>query len=182
MGSRLALMNLLLGSSHGTLRGNVEGLGIEEALFVPPGGYRSIIGTLKHAAAWSHVYCSFAFDAKPRGWAELDWPQGQRETVIQSQVYVEDVVAWLDAAHRRWLAALANATEEQLDELRLLHWGESAPLFDIILRIANHHVYHAGEINQLRSIYKGEAWEEGEEVEENNAPSADHRVVPPWKA
>ncbi len=29
---------------------NVEKLTVEEALFVPEGGYRSILGTLKHAA------------------------------------------------------------------------------------------------------------------------------------
>ena len=47
--------------------------------------------------------------------------------------------------------------------------------------IATHHVYHAGEINQLLSIHRHEAWEEGEEVEENLAPSEGHRVIPPWR-
>lgn len=41
-------------------------------------------------------------------------------------------------------------------------------LLDIDRLIENHHIYHAGEINQLLSIYRHEAWEEGEEVEENN--------------
>ncbi len=181
MESRLSLMSFLLDSAYTTLRQNAEHLGLDEALFVPQCGYRSVLGTLKHAAAWSHVYHSFAFDALPQKWSQLDWPYGVRDTVVKSQTYVDDVIAWMDAAHHKWQASLQGVTEEQLVELHALHWGESAPLFDIITRIAGHHLYHAGEINQLRSIYKGEAWEEGEEVEENNVPSAGHRVIPPWR-
>jgi hypothetical protein len=33
--------------------------------------------------------------------------------------------------------------------------------------IAAHHIYHAGELNQVLSIYRDAAWEEGEEVEDN---------------
>jgi hypothetical protein len=181
MESRLSLMSFLLDSAYTTLRQNAEHLGLDEALFVPRGGYRSVLGTLKHAAAWSHVYHSFAFDTNPCKWSQLDWPHGARDTVVKSQAYVDDVIAWMDVAHQKWQASLQGVAEGQLVELHSLHWGESAPLFDIITRIAGHHLYHAGEINQLRSIYKGEAWEEGEEVEENNAPSAGHRVIPPWR-
>jgi hypothetical protein len=46
--------------------------------------------------------------------------------------------------------------------------------------VAHHHVYHAGEINQLLAIVRGEAWEEGEEVEENHISTLGHRVTPPW--
>ena len=54
------------------LADNVCGLRIDEALFVPPGGYRSTLGTLKHIAGWSHVYRSYAFDAEPRHWEHID--------------------------------------------------------------------------------------------------------------
>ena len=182
MKSRLSILSILLDSAFMSVRENVAGLGLEEALFVPSGAYRSILGTLKHVAAWSHVYYSFVFDESPRGWQAVAWPQNLRETIMKSQAYVDDVIAWMDNASQRWQTSLANITEEQLDELHLLHWGDSAPLFEIILRVANHYCYHAGEINQLRSIYKGEAWEEGEEVEENNISSIGHRVVPPWRA
>ena len=57
-----------------------------------------------------------------------------------------------------------------------MYWGEEAPLFDIVSMIARHHVYHAGELNQVLSIFRGEAWEEGEEVEENNISTVGHRV------
>jgi hypothetical protein len=45
------------------------------------GGYRSILGILKHTAGWSHVYHSYAFDATPRHSNAVDWPRGLRDTV-----------------------------------------------------------------------------------------------------
>jgi len=64
----------VLDPAFAVLTGNLKGLTLQEALFVPPGGYRSIIGTLKHTAAWSHVYRSYAFDASPISWSHLEWP------------------------------------------------------------------------------------------------------------
>ena len=179
---RLALAKSLLDSGHRVFSQNVQHVSLDEALFVPSGGFRSILGTIKHAAAWSHVYRSFAFDQEPVGWRQLDWPDGARDTIVKSRAYLDAVISWMDLAHRRWLEDLAQTTEEQLDEPRPLHWGDSLPLFDIVALIAHHHAYHAGEINQILSICRGEAWEEGEEVEENNVSTVGHRVIPPWKA
>ncbi len=146
-----------------------------------PGGYRSTLGMLKHIAGWSHVYRSYAFDAVPRHWAQLDWPRGLRDTIVPSQEYLDEVVAWAQAAHADWRRYLGGLSDDAaLDELCHLHWGELRPLFDIVETIARHHVYHAGEINLLLSIVRAEAWEEFEEVEENHISTVGHRVRPPW--
>jgi hypothetical protein len=181
MRSRLELTRCLLEHAFRVMTGHLDGLTLEEALFVPKDGYRSVLGTLKHAAGWSHVYRSYAFDPAPKHWNELDWPSGLRDTVIKSRSYVGDVIAWFELSHQQWIDSLSSTTEDQLDELRPLHWGEKAPLYDIVVMIAGHHIYHAGELNQVLSICRGEAWEEGEEVEENNVSTIGHRVVPPWK-
>jgi hypothetical protein len=181
MRSRLELTRYLLEHAFRVMTGHLDNLTLEEALFVPKDGYRSALGTLKHAAGWSHVYRSYAFDPAPRHWNELDWPSGLRDTVIKSQSYMGDVIAWFELSHQQWIDSLSSITEDQLDELRPLHWGEKAPLYDIVVMIAGHHIYHAGELNQVLSICRGEAWEEGEEVEENNVSTVGHRVVPPWK-
>ncbi len=76
-----------------------RGLRIDEALFVPYGGYRSTLGTLKHIAGWSHVYRSYAFQRQPKHWAQIDWPRGLRETVESSQSYLDEVIGWAEAAH-----------------------------------------------------------------------------------
>lgn len=178
--SRVELALHLLDHAHGVLRDNVASISLDEALLVPDGGYRSILGTLKHAAAWSHVYRSFAFDPEPTPWNDLEWPGGLRDTVEISRDYLDEVISWFHLSHALWMQSLGGVEDEQLDLPRPLHWGQTAPLFDTVVVIAGHHIYHAGEINQLLAISRGEAWEEGEEVEENHISTIGHRVRPPW--
>ena len=180
MPSKVEMTQQVLEHAYRAMKDNLRNVTLEEALFVPVGGYRSILGTLKHAAGWSHVYRSYAFDPEPKDWAQIDWPQGLRETILPSEAYFHEVIAWFDDAHRRWLENLGQVSDDQLDELHPLHWGERVPLFEIVVRITGHHLYHAGELNQVLSICRGEAWEEGEQVEENNISTTGHRVRPPW--
>jgi hypothetical protein len=178
--SKLDLAISILESSYGYMMRHLENITLDEAFFIPEGGYRSVVGTLKHAAGWSHVYRSYAFDEDPRHWKEVDWPFGLRDTVEKSEAYVSAIVEWFQEAHHQWIRDLKVLEDEQVEERHKLHWGEEAPLFDIVAMIGRHHVYHAGELNQVLSIYRGEAWEEGEEVEENNISTIGHRVKPPW--
>jgi hypothetical protein len=127
MSSRLELTHHLLDYAYQTMEGHFSGLSLGEALFVPQGGYRSILGTLKHAAGWSLVYRSYAFDPQPKHWELLDWPQGLRDTIIKSEPYLQKVIAWFDDSHRRWLADLSRMTEDQLDEPRPFPWGDVLP-------------------------------------------------------
>jgi hypothetical protein len=181
MRTRIDLTLHMLDSAFGVLSDNLKNLTLAEALYSPPNCYRSIIGTIKHTAGWSHVYRSYAFDAAPVHWRGLDWPHGLRDTIIKSDAYLADLIAWLNLSHQLWQQDLGRAREEELDQPRPVHWGATMPLFDIVRLIAHHHVYHAGEINQLLAIYRQESWEEGEEVEENHISSEGHRVIPPWK-
>jgi len=178
MRSRVHLTRDMLEGAYQVMILNVENVALEEALFVPEGGYRSIIGTLKHAAGWSHVYHSFAFDQRPVHWKEVDWPHGLRDTIIASEEYLADVIEWFKVSHQKWTHVLDRVSDEQLEEHRSSPWGQKTPLFDIAVRVARHNVYHAGELNQVLSIVRGESWDEGEEVEENNVSTIGHRVKP----
>lgn len=178
--SKIDLAIDYLDASYRVMMSHFDGLSLEEALFVPDGGYRSVLGTLKHAAAWSHVYRSYAFEKDPKHWLDLDWPRGLIDKVHKSDAYLNEVIDWFSDAQQLWVEDLQSLQDEDLFELRPLHWGEEAQLFDIVGMIARHHVYHAGELNQILSIQRGEAWEEGEEVEENNIDTKGHRVKPPW--
>jgi hypothetical protein len=46
--------------------------------------------------------------------------------------------------------------------------------------IAGHELYHAGELNAILAIERGQAWEYTEEVEENHLSTAGHRLRPDW--
>lgn len=180
MTSSRDLLLHFLDSGHAMVIANVKDVSLDEMLFVPTGGYRSMLGTLKHIAGWSAVYRSYAFDEHPRHWARTDWPRGLRDTIDPSRDYIDEVIAWFDRAHDDWTRSLSAIDDNDTDALHALHWGERRPLGEIVVMIANHHVYHAGEINQILSIARGEAWEETEEVEENHVSTAGHRVWPPW--
>jgi Protein of unknown function (DUF664) len=150
---------------------------LDEALD-PAGGYRSILGIAKHAAAWSAVYYSYAFEPTPRPWDATDWPRGLRDRIEASPAYLGEVLAWFDRTYQRWLASLAGV--DDLDTPRPVHWGGTAPLSGIVAMVAGHWAYHAGEINAILAIRRGQAWEYGEEVEENHITTVGHRLRPAW--
>jgi uncharacterized damage-inducible protein DinB len=156
---------------------NVADIALDEAL-ESAGGLRSILGLLKHTAAWTAVYHSFAFDDVPTSWDETDWPRGLRERIDPSERYLGEVLEWFEQGSREWLISIDQPID--LDELRPVHWGDSWPLRDIVAYVAAHWTYHAGEINMILAVRRGEAWEYGEHVEENHISTIGHSVRRPW--
>lgn len=166
-----------LDAARQTFLDNVDAITLEEALDAG-GGFRSILGLIKHTAGWTEVYRSFAFDEPPRGWTEIAWPRGLRQRIDPSQAYVDEVRMWFDRVSGAWLAAVEAPLD--LDELRPMHWGDTWTLGEIVAYVAAHCSYHAGEINAILAIRRGEAWEYGEHVEENHISTFGHSVRRPW--
>ncbi len=178
MGAEHRLARTVLDEARRTFLDEVRELTVEEALDAA-NGYRSIVGVMKHVAAWAEVYRSFAFDAEPRDWDHTDWPRGLRDRIEASRDYVDEVLAWFEGTAERWLAEIDDAVD--LDGDRPVHWGGTLPLGEIVSTVAAHWTYHAGEVNEILALRRGEAWEDGEEVEENHIDTSGHRVRPPWK-
>jgi hypothetical protein len=177
MSSEHAVARSTLEAARLMFTSNVEGIALGEALDTA-GGFRSIMGLIKHTAGWTAVYRSFAFDAVPRSWKEIDWPRGLRERLEPSVDYLQELLAWFDTVSNDWLGALRDDID--LDESRPVHWGETWPLRDIIACLAAHWAYHAGEINLILVVRRSEAWEYGEHVEENHISTIGHNVRRPW--
>ncbi len=177
MSSEETFARSMLGWAHGMLTSNIEGISIDEALEAA-GGYRSILGILKHVAGWNAVYYSYAFEPEPRHWEQTDWPRGLRDRIEPTGEYLQELVDWFESVYGRWLQALP--TVDDFGTRRSLHWGDTAAVRDIVVLVAAHWLYHAGEINAILAIRRGEAWEHMEEVEENHIDTVGHRVRPPW--
>ena len=177
MGAEHRLARAMLQEAHQTFVDNLSDVPIEQALSAA-GGYRSIVGLAKHVAGWSAVYHSYAFDETPRHWEAIDWPRGLRDRIEPTETYLEEIIAWFERTHERWLSSVEEPAD--LDLPRPVHWGGTAPLCEIVAMMAGHHCYHAGEINMILAIDRGEAWEYSEEVEENHISTAGHGVRPPW--
>jgi hypothetical protein len=179
MGARVANARATLEHTRLLFTNNVRSLTLDEALFAA-GGYRSILGVLKHMGGWIHVYWSYAFEPAPRHWDRTSWPRGLRDTVDATRDYLDEVIAWVDAGLQAWIDALAPLDEDAMEQTRPLHWGGTAPLAQIATMIDHEVMYHTGELNMLLSIARAEAWEYTEEVEENHISTFGHGVRPPW--
>ena len=177
VGEEHLLARAVLDEAFTVFDDNVRDLTLEEFLDAQA-GYRSILGLTKHTAGWTHVYQSYAFEHPARPWEQIDWPRGLRDTIDPSDDYAREVLDWLRASFDTWRDAVAEPTD--LASVRPLHWGDEAPLREIVAMVAGHTTYHAGEINEILAIRRGEAFEIGEEVEENHIDTEGHRVRPIW--
>jgi hypothetical protein len=179
MTSDLAVVRSNIRLARGMFAGQVRNLPLDDALFAA-GGWRSGLGVLKHLGGWLHVYYSYAFEAEPRHWAQTSWPRGLREEVDASAEYLGEVVRWIEEAFAKWDVAISEMLEGTLGEKRPLHMGISVPLSDIVNLQMQHVAFHLGEFNMLLSIKREEAWEWGEEVEENHIDTFGHGVRAHW--
>jgi hypothetical protein len=168
---------LTLEEAHRTFVENIRDISLEEALD-PAGGYRSVLGIAKHVAGWSDVYHSYAFEPHPRHWVEAQWPGGLRDRIEPTESYLAEVIGWFDRTYQRWRRSVGGAHD--LHEPRPVHWGNTPPLVDIVVMVAGHWTYHAGEANAILAILRQQAWEYTEEVEENHILTAGHGVRPSW--
>ena len=157
----------------------VKGLELDDARFAA-GGWRSGLGVLKHTAAWLEVYRSYAFEPQPRHWKQASWPRGLLDEVELSRDYLDEVINWADGELMAWEAALAALEPGSLAEQRPAHWGGTLPLAGIVVVAMQHVAFHLGEFNMLLSIHRGEAWEWGEEVEENHIDTFGQGVRADW--
>jgi hypothetical protein len=156
---------------------NVRDLTLEEFLDAQA-GYRSILGLTKHTAGWTHVYQSYAFESRRVPGTRSTGRAACATRSIRAMTTAREVLAWLRASFDTWRDAVAEPTD--LASVRPLHWGDEAPLREIVAMVAGHITYHAGEINEILAIRRGEAFEIGEEVEENHIATEGHRVRPVW--
>lgn len=179
MGTDVSFGRGMVVAARQMFEGQVKSVSLDEALFAA-GGWRSGLGVLKHIGGWLHVYHSYAFEPDPKHWAQTSWPRGLREEIDPSPEYFAEVVDWIRQGFDAWDSALAPIEAGTLDEARPAHFGGKLPL-SMLLGIQMFHVnFHLGEFNMLLSIKRDEAWEWGEEVEENHIDTFGHGLRGNW--
>lgn len=131
-----------------SLLGNLRTVEPEEWDWVPAGGQRSIRDIVQHVGKCTYMYENHAF-----GDASLDWddPLAVGSDAIGDPA---SAIAWLREGHARLRARIASLTDGELDRLRMAPWDELKPTRWIVEMMILHDVYHAGEINHLRSIQR----------------------------
>jgi hypothetical protein len=131
----------------------------EDWLWIPPGGNRTIRDIVQHVGGCRLMYHDHAFAG-----ATLTWD----DPLVEGTGTLADVtsaIAWLRAGHERLRRAVAALNDAELPRPRMSNWGEPKETRWIIVAMIEHDLYHAGEINHLRSLHHGAdhwAYETGE--------------------
>jgi uncharacterized damage-inducible protein DinB len=124
---------------------------------VPPGASRSIRDIVLHIGACKYVYDNHAF-----GDAALSWDSKLVNPWPDTEPHMTEVVEWLQGGHRRLRHHIADLVDEDLEVPRRASWGQDYPTRWLINKMIQHDLYHAGEINHIRSLLTRDdswAWE-----------------------
>lgn len=111
----------------------------------------SICDIALHTGA-KYMYVDRAFGEATLEWGDIKPPQSRS---------IEDVLAWLDEAHRLMTEGLASLDDDALlEEQRQAPWRTPMRRVALITMITNHDLYHSGEINRQRALIRGaEGWD-----------------------
>jgi uncharacterized damage-inducible protein DinB len=155
----LQLLYLLDEAFDGTtewhsLLGNLRSVTPEDWLWVPPGGERSIRDIVGHVGGCKLMYYDYAFGAGTHTW---DDPLVKGDEPLAT---IDSAVAWLREVQERLRSTIARLDDDELLRPRKTNWGETAETRWIIAVMIQHDLYHAGEINHLRSLrQRSDRWE-----------------------
>lgn len=134
------------GTAWHSLLGNLRSVAPEDWTWLPAGGHRSIRDLVQHVGGCKYMYENHAF-----GDASLTWdhPLVDGEGVLTS---LETVMPWLREGQERLRQSIAGLSDAELLRPRRTNWGELKETRWIIGVMIEHDLYHAGEINHIRSL------------------------------
>ena len=134
------------GPAWHSLLGNLSSLTPEDWQWVPPGGQRAIRDIVQHVGGCKFMYHNHAF-----GDAQLTWDD-PRVAGGDALTTVASAIGWLREGQERLRRGIADLDDEDLLLPRMTNWGEPKETRWIIAVMIQHDLYHAGEINHIRSL------------------------------
>ncbi len=132
---------------------------------VLPGADRTIEKIVLHVGSCKVMYDDYAFGPGTLFWTDREvepWPAGTAP--------MPETIEWLGNVHERLVAHIATLSDDDLAGMRLTNWGERRETRWIVSTMAQHDLYHAGEINHIRSLLSGDdRWQFERETSESAA-------------
>ncbi len=118
----------------------------------PERAVRTIEAITLHVGSCKVMYDDYAFGAGSLTWLDPEvqpWPDGEAP--------MTETIRWLTGAHERLVEHVsALPDDDALEAARPTNWGERRPTRWIVAALITHDAYHAGEINHLRSLLRGD--------------------------
>lgn len=140
-------------SWHGpVLRGSLRGVPAEQAAWRPAPGRHNVWELAVHAAYWKYTVLrrlrrgeEIRFPLRGSNW--FPRPEGEpTERAWKADLQI------LGGMHRQLRVAVAALRE---DDLERIPEGSKTRTMDLVLGVARHDVYHAGQIQLLKRLYPG---------------------------
>ena len=122
---------------------------VEESMWrmAPEGGVRTIESIALHVGSCKVMYDEYAFGPGRLFWGDTDvqpWHRGGAPFA--------ETLDWLEDVHGRFVEHVRALRDEDLATPRPTNWGALRETRWLISTIVQHDVYHAGEVNHLRSV------------------------------
>jgi DinB superfamily len=143
-------------SWHGPiLKGSLRGLSAEQAAWRPAPSRHNVWGLAVHAAYWK--YSVLRRLVRLRGDEEIRFPlKGSNwfrrpEGEVDEKAWKADLKV-LEEMHRQLRAAVAALSEADLETIPE---GSKTSVVDLVLGVAYHDIYHAGQIQLLKRMGEG---------------------------
>jgi hypothetical protein len=142
------------GGEWHSLLGNLRQVTAQDWAWVPPGGHRSIQAIVGHVGACKWMYENHAF-----GDGALTWDD-RLVAGADALAATEPAIAWLRSSQARLRTSIARLDDSELERPRRTNWGALEETRWIVTAMIQHDLYHAGEINHLRSLrQRNDRWE-----------------------
>ena len=117
----------------------------------PAGASRSIEAIARHVAECKVMYDEYAFGA-----GRLTWMDHQVTRWPPDEAPMDDVLAWLRESHATLMGHVRALSDADLAQPRRANWGRDEETRWLLSMLLQHDVYHAGEINHIRSLLAGD--------------------------
>jgi hypothetical protein len=136
---------------HGpNLRGSLRGIAAREAAWRPGKGRHNVWEIVVHAAYWKYAVRRRLLGEKRGSFAVEGSNWFVRPTDLRKKAWLADV-SLLAEEHRRLKAAVAAFQPEDLDRSAK---GSKTTARRLIVGIAFHDVYHAGQIQMIKRLMR----------------------------
>lgn len=143
------------------LLSNLKSVKDDEWPWVPAKGGRSIFDIVRHIGECKYIYDNHAF-----GDGSMRWDRPGSILTIELGQTPAQIIEWLKAGQRTFTEHVrALADDDELLAPRKANWGEEYETRFLINTIIQHDLYHAGEINHIRSLRQETdkwAWQRGQ--------------------
>ncbi len=126
---------------------------VDEAMWRTPlpESVRTIGEIVLHVGSSKVMYRDYAF-----GSASLTWESAEVEPWPPSEAPMADTIRWLRDTHASLMVHVRALSDDDLLKPRRANWGEDKETRWLLSTLLQHDVYHAGEINRVRSVLAGE--------------------------